>query len=91
MMELLGENNRLEYIKILNELMKNKKYSKQFHKKGRGFLFKKVKQTIVSNKYEQNPVIQNTQKLQELKSNDKIKIERMMETIEEVKTERSQD
>ena len=27
LMELLGQNNRLEYIQILNQLMKNKKHS----------------------------------------------------------------
>ena len=42
MLEKLGQNNKLEYMKVLNDLIKRKQHSKKFYKKGKGFQFKKL-------------------------------------------------
>ena len=42
MIHKFGENNKLKYMILFNDIIKRRDNSKKFYRKGRGFLFKKI-------------------------------------------------
>jgi hypothetical protein len=57
MMEKLGQDNKLEYLRVMSDLYRRKEHSNTFFKTGKGYQFKKP--VKVDRKYEEKPQSQD--------------------------------
>ena len=79
MMHKFGENNKLKYMILFNDIIKRRDNSKKFHRKGRGFLFKKMKKINENEQFDKTPPLQKSSQLQKLED----KYQSQMDRIEE--------